>query len=261
MRVHLLIVMIALLGILATQSTAMGQGTRSSFGSSSQLGGGGFSAGSRTLGGGTGGLNIAGGGDPFSGMTGAGGEITGSERFLRGNQQSAGFIGGGAENAAAFIGAMSEAAGMGGRAGQRRTGLGARGGNRAGGANQGGGRGRRGSTEIRASLRVAFNVPAKPPTRVSTALAQRLARTSRIRTVSAVDVLILDGTATLRGVVATDHDRDLVEQFARLEAGIWKVKNELVVAAKPAEPEPVPPGAPEDAQPPRPDTPAEPAAR
>ena len=78
---------------------------------------------------------------------------------------------------------------------------------------------------------------------ISTTLAARFENSQRIRTLSAVQMHLGCGTATLRGVVATDHDRALAERLTRLEAGIFRVKNELTVAtpavAKPPEPRPV----------------------
>ena len=84
--------------------------------------------------------------------------------------------------------------------------------------------------DIRTSLRVAFGYTRTTPEKIRTTLAGRLQKSQRIRTLSAVQVHLENGTATLRGVVATDHDRALAERLTRLEAGIWRVKNELTVA-------------------------------
>ena len=95
----------------------------------------------------------------------------------------------------------------------------------------------RGTTQIRASLRVGFRRPVLAPSRVSTALSQRLSTSVRVQAVSPVEVVIQGRTATLRGVVATNYARALAEQLARLEVGIGQVRNEIVVAVAPAEPE------------------------
>jgi hypothetical protein len=112
-----------------------------------------------------------------------------------------------------------------------------RGRNRPGGANRRGSDGRSGGDRenVRSSVHVAFDYPRTMSGQVGAALARRLERSVRIRTLSAMEVRVRDGTATLRGVVATQHDRDLAERLARLEAGIWHVNNELVVAQGPGE--------------------------
>ena len=48
---------------------------------------------------------------------------------------------------------------------------------------------------------------------------------------SAVQVEIQGRTAILRGVVATEHDRDLAARVVRLEATIEQVENKIDVAA------------------------------
>ena len=78
-------------------------------------------------------------------------------------------------------------------------------------------------------MRVGFRAqPAIRPT-TAAALATRLERSRWIQSQSPIEVEIESGTAILRGVVATEHDRALAERAALLEAGIWTVKNELVV--------------------------------
>jgi osmotically-inducible protein OsmY len=50
--------------------------------------------------------------------------------------------------------------------------------------------------------------------------------------VEPIQVSFVDGTAVLRGVVATPHDRELAEQWMLLEPGVRAVRNELTVAGK-----------------------------
>jgi len=51
-----------------------------------------------------------------------------------------------------------------------------------------------------------------------------------------MEVTIEGETAVLRGVVATEHDRRIAEQVARLEPGIRRVENLLTVAPPAASP-------------------------
>jgi hypothetical protein len=83
---------------------------------------------------------------------------------------------------------------------------------------------------IPARLRAAFEFPPPNATRVSTQLARRLAGTPSIHSLTPIQVEVQGRSAILRGQVASEHDRDLAEQMARLEAGIEQVHNELVVA-------------------------------
>jgi osmotically-inducible protein OsmY len=46
---------------------------------------------------------------------------------------------------------------------------------------------------------------------------------------SSVKIVMENGTAILQGFVASKHDRAIAEQLARLEPGVWKIKNELEV--------------------------------
>ena len=93
--------------------------------------------------------------------------------------------------------------------------------------------GGRGSTEIRARLVARIPVNRPPAAQVSSQLAQRIQKSSWVKTESPVEVTINQGTATLRGVVASDHDRRLAERMAKLEPGVRRVANLLTVAASP----------------------------
>jgi len=88
----------------------------------------------------------------------------------------------------------------------------------------------RGTSEIRASMRVAFSVARPAPAQLGSKLATRLEKSSWLHTRSPVEVSFEKGTAILRGVVATEHDRVLAERVAMLEPGVRRVENELTVA-------------------------------
>jgi hypothetical protein len=68
-----------------------------------------------------------------------------------------------------------------------------------------------------------------PTPQVSSVLTSRLARSMRLSAGAPVEVSMAGDTATLRGVVATPHDRELAEQLVRLEPGVARVTNELRV--------------------------------
>ncbi|MFH1264503.1 MAG: BON domain-containing protein [Planctomycetota bacterium] len=91
---------------------------------------------------------------------------------------------------------------------------------------------RRSRGEIRAKIRLGFSVPRPNPAQLalkSSNLATQLEKSSWLQTQSPVEVSIESGTAILRGVVATDHDRRLAERMARLQPGIRQVENQLTV--------------------------------
>ena len=90
-------------------------------------------------------------------------------------------------------------------------------------------------------LEIGFNVP--PPARLGTTLEARMAKIPRLRQVTPMRVTVHERTAILEGEVASPHDRLLAEQLARLEPGIDRVRNLLVVAPESAV-EPLRPPAP-----------------
>jgi hypothetical protein len=60
-------------------------------------------------------------------------------------------------------------------------------------------------------------------------IADVIRRNTRIQKLSPITVRLERETAILRGRVATEHDRQLVELLTRFEPGIWQVRNELTV--------------------------------
>jgi hypothetical protein len=216
-------------------------GSSSSLGSSSRVGstqgGGAGGFGGQGAGGlGAGGLGAGGGLGQTGGETDAG-TLTGSERFIRGNRQQGSFVGRDAGDQGRFVG-----------------------GNPAGGSNLGitfdpasgglsigpqdgrnaGGRGRAAgaagqSRRIRAQRQVDFDYRPSTPLQVGSQLSARLTRIKGIRSLGPVTVEVVERTAILRGVVATDRDRVRAEQVALLESGISRVQNELSVGQLPSE--------------------------
>ena len=156
--------------------------------------------------------------------------IFSANEFQMGTAQARNFVGAG-QDPQAFVGAATT--GQGFRSdlvgpGSRRNTADV---NRVGG---GFGAAGRGQTELRARIRLGFQRPQPTTEAVRRSLADRVIRLGQIQTRSPLDVSVQGATATLRGSVATDRDRILAEQMVRLEPGVWKVQNELVVASVPA---------------------------
>jgi hypothetical protein len=76
-----------------------------------------------------------------------------------------------------------------------------------------------------------FSRVARPDNRVGRQLTSQLGSSRRIRALSPIRVDVVGETATLRGTVASSYDRMVAEQVVRMEAGIWKVDNQLQVGA------------------------------
>ena len=82
-----------------------------------------------------------------------------------------------------------------------------------------------------AALSMDFDHPMTASTVGLGNLAKRIANARGIKTPAPLQLTVEGRTAILRGAVASEHDRLLVEQVARLEPGIWAVRNELTVGS------------------------------
>jgi hypothetical protein len=71
--------------------------------------------------------------------------------------------------------------------------------------------------------------PSQPARSPADGIAAVLQGAPQIGKRSSIRVFVQNETAILRGEVATPHDRELAENLARFEPGIWDVKNEIVV--------------------------------
>ncbi len=204
-------------------------------------GGGGGLGGRGVLGGGVGGLNAGGGmlGGNFAG--GMGGSMRGGMGGLGGGL---GGMGGGLGGMGMGMGGMGMGGmGMGGMGGMGRSGMGGgmMGGQMGGqmGRNQMGMGQNRNSTvrPIRPRLNIGFSPTPITATQVTTALSTRFNELGsqregiRIESRGPVQVTLEGQTAILRGVVATEHDREVAGSVALLEPGVSLVRNELRVAA------------------------------
>jgi hypothetical protein len=236
-------------GEVLAQQTSRASSTRSSTSRSTASGssstrslGSGVSAGTRTSIGGTGRASGVGSSGNFG--VGSAGTVDSSDRFVRTSRQAGAFVGTDSADTRAFVGSVAAGSGTGTSSTSIRRGGGGGGGGSAS-ANRGGRRGRQ-SDEIRVTLDVGF---ALPPGKVAqeardlaaAKLAGRMERSTWIQKRSPLVVTLDQGIATLRGVVATEHDRVLAEQLALLEPSIAAVKNELTVQPpEPAAPAPAP---------------------
>ncbi len=181
-----------------------------------------------------------GGGQGSAGNFGVGtaGQVDTNARFMRDNRQGA-FVGADSGETSSFVGGATAGSN---RASTRNI----RGGGGGANVNQGGGRGRQ-TNEVRIVLQLGFTPP-KPgslsprraPEAVASRLAERMNRSSWIQNRSEMEVSIAEGTATLRGVVSTEHDRLLAERFALLEGRIRKVENLLEIESTTPDSEDVP---------------------
>lgn len=231
-------------GRIPSGSGLGGSTSRSSYGASSAGGSSGM-FGARNLG-----SSLSGGNRGFAGGGGAGrggvagatmqdgnvGEIQGNERFVRGARQPGQFVGADGTDLPSFLTQIATG-------GQINSGLNSRGGNRGqnqvNNFNQGNGGGRNAARNgQRATYRttriVGFDYPAPPEPTVKAVLQERLTKLPQLQSRGPIEVELQDRTAILRGVVATAHDRDLIERLALLEAGISRVQNELTVATPPS---------------------------
>jgi hypothetical protein len=217
--------------------SSFGSGMGSSFGSGMGSGFGGM--GSSGFGGGSSGM---GGFGSQSGM-GQFGSSSGQSGFVGVNQQQLsgrGFVGAAQANGTGMNQGMS---GLGGGmqglglSGSGMPGLGNRSSsmyqnpNESGQNPYGQGNGRGNSVPVRTTVTVTFEPSPVAAPRFNSAVAKRLTDLPAIHWRSSTQVEMRGRTAVLRGVVATEHDRDLAERVARLEASVDQVDNQLVVAS------------------------------
>jgi hypothetical protein len=173
------------------------------------------------------------------GNLGSGGLLTGTERFIRGNQQGR-FVGRDAAEVSDLFRSLSGGNEARAQATGRRT-TGGRGNNRraAGDAalgRQAGAMGTRQQVLPRTEWRAAFAHPQPTPAKLNAALTARIRRNVQFRAEGVPEVELESRTVTLRGVVASSHDRILAEKLALLEPGVSHVRNQLRVAATPPPP-------------------------
>ncbi len=168
------------------------------------------------------------GGTGTAGLTGLGtGGLGGFGTGGLGGFGTSGLGGFGTSGLGGFGGGLGGLGGFGGIGG-----FGGRGFNQQGALNQGQ-TGFGGRSTLRTGIRVGFDYPISASS-ISTAASKNLANIPQLQLKSPVEVQMSGRKAILRGVVATESDRDLAERLALLEPGISEVQNELIVEASPA---------------------------
>ena len=151
------------------------------------------------------------------------GEMTGNERFLRGNRQGA-FVGADTAettNARTQTGAATQQ-----NFGQNMFGNLFQEINRQFGGNQGN---TGGQTQLRIPIKLGFTQAPLPTPKVTARVERRLANLPALSAIGPIRVSMDGQTAVLEGVVASEADRQLAEDLLYLEPEISAVKNDLVV--------------------------------
>lgn len=155
----------------------------------------------------------------------AGTALRGNERFLRGNRRSSDFVGSDVRERKAFVGTQQSGAApvqgpAVGRIVRPRAPVVAAAGVAAA---------RRATSIYQPRLALAFDVPQVAPDVLTATVARQLAATPGLHPADRIEVSVADGSATLRGVVVSEHDRSLIEAMLLLEPGISNVRNDLKV--------------------------------
>lgn len=211
----------------------------------------------------------AGGGGAFgqsgSGVRGAidaidtsGDIISGNERYLRDNRSVSQFVGsdsadtgfvgsltngtansmtgfGGVGGRSGFggqggfggIGGIGSLGGLGGFGGQGMFGNNRQNSSRFGNNMQGWNRNRQ--INVRTRMTIGFPVPARTAPVARQTKINKILNSGRIATRGDLTVTIDQGIATLRGRVATESDREVALQLAKLEPGVETVRDELEI--------------------------------
>lgn len=216
---------------------------------SAQYGGGSTSSGmfgNRNLGGGTSfgrnsGQSGMGAGGVGNAATGA--ALTGNERFLAQNRQGA-FVGADSRDTANVRGQSTRTGGLGGMQGlfgnQGLFGQMNRMQQFQGNQNMG-----RNNQQLRVRMTMGGATPnlrPTPPTRVTSGFQVRLNRLPALQVVSPIEAIADGPVLVLRGEVASEGDRQMVEDLAMLEPEVTQVRNEIVVreVVRPGVASPVP---------------------
>ena len=210
---------VAIVGVALFGSTAFGQtrDVNSMFGS-------------RTLGGTSAGGGRTSFGTPGSqveqAMSGAG-ELTGSERFVRGGRQPGQFVGSDTGDMSQTI--FGNAAGGGNAGGPDLSGLANLANRNANRGRTGGGQSGQNRVSYSTGLKVGFEYRLPTAPALSSRIEERLAKMSLGEDYGPLEVTLEGRTATIRGVVATRRERDLVGHLVRMEPGISTVENEVTL--------------------------------
>ncbi len=226
-------------GVMCSELSAQ-QTSTGAFGERTTGGTGGVSAprgGSSSNSSGTSSIGGGSGGSLLQDITGQSQE---NARYTR-NARSQGnqFVGQGSEDARAV--GVVQAAGAGGAGGGRGGGqqgaslFGGQNGNllgqlMSGQFNQGGNqRTRSSNAQLRIPIRMDFNPTPVATTQFTGQFQKRLGKLPGLTTVGPIEILVEGETVVLRGVVASEGDRQLAADLAKLQPEVSLVRNELTV--------------------------------
>lgn len=163
------------------------------------------------------------------------GQISGNERFLRANHQAGQFVGADSTDAAYALRNFSI---YGANAANRLQQLGGTLRSAARAAAQQQASQSAVVPPFQTAIEASFARPEISTQRVSESLARHVAGNRGIQASRPIQVAVEGDTAILRGEVASQRDRTLLEHLARFEPGIRNVRNELTVPAVKAAPPP-----------------------
>jgi hypothetical protein len=91
---------------------------------------------------------------------------------------------------------------------------------------------------IRVQLRPAFDSPPPTPLHANIPMQRRLAKEMAVVGIESPKIEMVGRTAVIRGVVATERDRELIARLASLEPGVSQVENLVEIRAPLALPTP-----------------------
>lgn len=91
---------------------------------------------------------------------------------------------------------------------------------------------------IRVQLRPAFDSPPPTPLQANIPMQRRLAKEMAVVGIESPQIEMVGRTAVIRGVVATERDRELIARLASLEPGVSQVENLVEIRAPLALPTP-----------------------
>lgn len=167
-------------------------------------------------------------------------QLSGTERFMRGARQPGQFVGADTQDVSGILSAVGAGArGMSAQNFNARaiSGMGQSRLNQPAAQPGGGGGGRTAraarsaADQLAVTLQLGFQAPqVSNPAVLSETLTAKIGQSKRIQALRPIQVLLAeDGTAVLKGVVATPHDRELAALWLLLEPGVRAVRNELEV--------------------------------
>jgi hypothetical protein len=162
------------------------------------------------------------------------GTVEGSERFIRGNRSATDFVGADLAEQQTFVGAQGVELTQ-----EVRTAVEDLRPTRERDLNEQM-RAPRGSRMYLPRLRVDFSFETPASSEIGRRVVTQLQATETLTTLAPIEVSVADGKATLRGVVASERDREMAELVARFEPGIASVKNEIQVRPSLRPPPPAP---------------------